>query len=163
MDRSFNFSLKIRHEVIQKEKVWKNFNATRFCNKDNFWKKFCHRGMSVKRRVRGVLERKGTVCLVRCMNIMCSSNKSMVVLRSTILGSFANETLALCNNHLLFYRFFCSGTLVKFVLRLLKKITIFVVFLFGWEKMNPEQRISILEKLETEPDPLSGVVTNLKS
>ena len=32
-------------------------------------------------------------------------------------------------------------------------------FLFGWEKMNTEQRINILEKFETEPDLLSRVVT----
>jgi len=59
------------------------------------------------------LKRNGTDC-VCCMNMLYSSDKSLVVLRSTILGSCANESSALCNNHTL-CRLFCSGTLVKFV------------------------------------------------
>jgi len=50
------------------------------------------------------------------MNMLYSSDKNLVVLRSTILVSRANENSALCNNHTLFCRFFCSGTWVKFVL-----------------------------------------------
>jgi len=84
-----------------------------------------HTVTKLENNIRGVFEKKrDCVC---CMNMLYSSNKNMVVLRSTILGSCTNESSALCNNHTLFRRFFYSGTSVKFVSRLLKKIVILVL------------------------------------
>jgi len=61
------------------------------------------------------------------MNMLYSSDRSLVVLRSTILGSCANESPALCNNHT----------------EIIIKNCDFVVLLFGCEKMNTEQRINL--------------------
>ena len=63
------------------------------------------------------------------MNMMHSSTRSLVVLRSTILGSCANESSVFCDDHTVFYRFFYGSTLVRF--GNFEKNVIFVVF-FVW-------------------------------
>jgi len=67
---------------------------------------------------------------VCCMNMMYSSDKSVVglILWSIILGCCVDESSALCNNHTLSNRFFCSGTSVNFALRLLKELWLLLCF-----------------------------------